>query len=119
LLTAEIKVTGLAGFLIAKMAAAHGRRKPKDWYDIAFVLLYNDHGDPAAAAARVLEVFPDAIGAIRTWVLDLQANFEDAGAQGTEAYVAQITTDHPDLDATTAAADAQLAVEAFTERLLG
>jgi hypothetical protein len=36
---AEINVTGLAGFLLAKMAAAHGRLKAKDWYDIAFVLL--------------------------------------------------------------------------------
>lgn len=32
---AEINVAGLAGFLLAKVAAAHGRRKPKDWYDIA------------------------------------------------------------------------------------
>jgi hypothetical protein len=33
--TAEINVTGLAGFLLAKAAAARSRRKPKDWYDIA------------------------------------------------------------------------------------
>lgn len=115
---AEINVTGLAGFLLAKMAAAHGRRKAKDWYDIAFVLLNNDHGGPSAAAARVLEVFRPAIPAIRTQVLDLQANFTDADAQGTVAYVNQITLDHPDLDKDVAAADAQLAVAAFTEQLL-
>ena len=40
---AEIYVTGLAGFLHAKTAAAYSR-KPKDWYDIAYVLLNNDHG---------------------------------------------------------------------------
>jgi hypothetical protein len=118
---AEINVTGLAGFLLAKMAAAHGRHKPKDWYDIAFVLLHNDHGDgdPAAATARVREVFPETIGAIRTLVLDLQGNFADSHALGTIAYVDQITLDHPELDRVTAAADAQLAVTAFTERLLG
>lgn len=115
---AEINVTGLAGFLLAKMAAARGRGKPKDWYDIAFVLLHNDDRDPATAAARVLEVFPEAIGAIRTLVLDLRANFEDAHAQGTAAYVDQIVVDHPELDPTVAAADAQLAIEAFTGRLL-
>jgi hypothetical protein len=115
---AEINVTGLAGFLLAKMAAAKGRRKPKDWYDIAFVLLHNDYGNPDAAAARVREVFPEAIDAIRTLVLDLQGNFAEADAQGTEAYVKQITDNHPDLDPTTAAADAQLAVEAFTTTLL-
>jgi hypothetical protein len=115
---AEITVTGLAGFLLAKMAAAHGRRKPKDWYDVAFVLLHNDYGDPSAAAARVREVFPDAIGAIRTLVLDLQSNFADGDAQGTVAYVDQIMLNHPDLDPTTAAADAQLAVAASTASLL-
>ncbi|MGI8873550.1 MAG: hypothetical protein ACR2KP_04345, partial [Egibacteraceae bacterium] len=45
-LTAEINVTGLAGFLLAKAAAARSRRKAKDWYDIAFVLLHNDRGGP-------------------------------------------------------------------------
>lgn len=34
-------VAGLAGFLLAK-AAAFSRRKTKDWYDIAFVLLHHD-----------------------------------------------------------------------------
>jgi hypothetical protein len=117
---AEINVTGLAGFLLAKMAAAHGRHKPKDWYDIAFVLLHNDScgGDPVAATARVREAFPHAIYTIRTLILDLQANFADSDALGTIAYVNQITLDHPELDPMTAAADAQLAVEAFTAGLL-
>ena len=55
--TAEINVTGIAGFLLAKCAAAHSRRKPKDWYDIAYVLLHNDAGGPGAAAAVVLNKF--------------------------------------------------------------
>ncbi|MHB1710614.1 MAG: hypothetical protein ACYCV7_04320 [Acidimicrobiales bacterium] len=42
----DVNVTGLAGFLLAKVAAAYGRRKEKDWYDIAFVLLHNDFGGP-------------------------------------------------------------------------
>lgn len=33
---AAVNVSGLAGFLLAKAAAAHSRRKPKDWYDIAY-----------------------------------------------------------------------------------
>jgi hypothetical protein len=116
---AEIYVTGLAGFLLAKMAAAHGRRKAKDWYDIAFVLLNNDHGNPSAAATRVTQVFgPSTINAIRTQIIDLQANFADADAHGTVGYVNQITVDHPDLDRDVAAADAQLAVAAFTDDLI-
>lgn len=42
--TVSIKVTGLAGFLLAKTAAAYSRRKTKDWYDLAFVILHNDAG---------------------------------------------------------------------------
>ena len=33
----EVNVAGVAGFLLAKSAAAYSRRKEKDWYDIAFV----------------------------------------------------------------------------------
>ena len=51
--TAEINVTGLDGFLLAKCAAAHVRRKPKDRYDSAYVLLQNDAGGVAAAAEAV------------------------------------------------------------------
>jgi len=115
---AQVNVTGLAGFLLAKLAAAHGRHKPKDYYDIAFVLLHNDHGDAHAAAERVLELFGRPTGAVRTQLLDLRANFAESSAQGTTAYVEQFTLDHPDVDPVVAAADAQLAVAAFAEDLL-
>ena len=116
---AEINVTGLAGFLLAKAFAAHGRHKPKDWYDIAFVLLHNDHGDALAAADRVLNVFDPLPRSVHTPLIDLQAQFMDASAPGTAAYLDQITVDHPAVDPVMAAADAQLAVAAFTSRLLG
>jgi len=114
----DINVTGLAGFLLAKLAAAHGRRKPKDWYDIAFVLLHNDYGDAFAAAARVRDVFGASIGALHTQLLDLRANFDGSSAQGSAAYVDQFTVDHPEVDSTVAGADAQVAVRAFTDLLL-
>ena len=71
------------------------RRKPKDWYDIALVLLNNEYGDALAAAGRVREVLGDPTGTIRTQLQDLQANLADSSAQGTSAYVNQITSDHP------------------------
>lgn len=54
LLTVDVNVSSLAGFLLAKLAAARSRRLAKDWYDIAFVLLHNDRGGavPAADAVR-------------------------------------------------------------------
>jgi hypothetical protein len=90
----------------------------RTYYDIAFVLLHNDHGDAHAAAARVLEVFGQPTGAALTQLPDLQANFAQSSAQGTTAYVEQFTVDHPEVDPVVAAADAQLAVAAFTEDLL-
>jgi hypothetical protein len=116
---AEVQVTGLAGFLLAKCAAAFSRRKRKDWYDLAFVLLHNDHGGPDAAAARVLDLFRDDLRALRTSLDDLQANFADPRAQGPEAYADQMLVDHPDLDAATLRADAVLAIGAFCGALRG
>jgi hypothetical protein len=114
LLTAEVNVSGLAGFLLAKVAAAHSRRKRKDWYDIAFVLLHNDNGGPEEAAAAVLKRFESELnGSIRTAIEDLRANFATLTAQGPVAYADQILLDHPDLDRPTVIADAVTAVESF------
>ena len=85
----EVNVTGLAGFLLAKVAAAHGRRKAKDWYDIAFVLLHNDAGGPQAAVQLVLDTFGADLGGLTTALQDLAANFSDPRAQGPTAYAEQ------------------------------
>ena len=113
----EVNVAGLAGFLLAKSAAAHSRRKPKDWYDIAFVLLHNDTGGPDDAAQAVLDCFGPELPAVRTALDDLLANFAAPGSQGPEAYAEQMMIDHPDLDRATLVADAVIAVETFHRRL--
>jgi hypothetical protein len=119
-LTVEVNVTGLAGFLLAKAAAARGRRKPKDWYDIAFVLLHNDEGGPIEAADAVRARFSDdLVGAVRTALDDLFANFSRPSDQGPTAYAEQMQLDHPELDSATLAADAVLAVSRFHQRLFG
>lgn len=114
---AQINVTGLAGFLMAKIAAARSRRKPKDWYDIAFVLLNNDYGDVYEAARLVKQTFGAEVNSLSSAITDLRANFEGPNAQGTTAYVTQITQDHPHLDPATAAADCQLAIQIFCDLL--
>ena len=114
----EINVTGTAGFLLAKTAAARSRRKPKDWYDIAFVLLHNDLGGPEEAARLVHECFGVAISAeMRTAIDDLHANFANPSTQGPRAYASQILLDHPDLDEAQILADAVIAVDAFVVAL--
>jgi hypothetical protein len=115
---AEINVTGLAGFLMAKTAAARSRRKPKDWYDVAFVLLHNDYGDASKAAAHVERTFGAEVSSLASAIKDLRANFDGPGTQGTRAYVDQIVLDQPELRPAMAAADGQLAVQTFCDLLL-
>lgn len=118
--TADVNVTGLAGFLLAKAAAARERRLPKDWYDMAFVLLNNDAGGPAAAAAVVRERFGKELGGrVRIAMDDLLANFANPTDQGPRAFVEQMVADHPDADREQLATDAILAVREFHEALFG
>ncbi len=117
---AEVNVTGLAGFLLAKAAAARARRSAKDWYDVAFVLLHNDAGGPTAAAAAVRARFGrELVGSIRTALDDLAANFQSASAQGPQAYSSQVLLDHPELDEATVLADAVVAIGEFSHALFG
>ena len=109
----EVNFAGLAGFLLAKCAAARSRRIPKDWYDIAFVLLHNEVGGPEAASSVVLAKFGDELEGVRTALDDLVANFCDKHAQGAQAYSEQMLIDHPSLDRTTLIADAIVSVNAF------
>jgi len=113
----EVNVTGLAGFLLAKCAAARSRRKTKDWYDIAFVLAHNDAGGPTEAAELVLKYFGEELNVVRSSIDDLKANFAEPSAQGSIAYQAQMMIDHPDLDATTLRADAVVNVNTFINAL--
>lgn len=120
-ITAELNVTGLAGFLLAKTAAAHGRHKAKDYYDIAFVLLHHDEVFDETGLLDTADVVLRRLGVpveLRTAIEDLAANFSDDRAQGAEAYVEQLLINNPELDAATAATDARLAVGAFTRTLL-
>lgn len=50
--TFEFRVTGVLGFLVAKIGALVSRDKPKDAYDIVW-LIENYEGGPAGAAAAV------------------------------------------------------------------
>src|SRR5690606_28127789 len=113
----EINITSVAGFLLAKSAAAHSRRKPKDWYDIAYVLLHNDAGGVDAATGAVVARFGDQLGSIRTALDDLRDNFADIGSQGPRAYADEMLVNHPDLDHRALLADAVTAVSEFHHAL--
>ena len=116
-LKVEVRFCGLAGFLLAKSVAAQRRRLPKDWYDIAFVLLHNDAGGPAEAAREVRRRFSADLTAVGSAIEDLSANFADAQAQGALAYADQMAIDHPEIERVTALADAVTAVSEFCDGL--
>jgi hypothetical protein len=114
----QIRVATLPAYLLAKVHAAHGRTLEKDWYDIAYVLLHNDDGGPAAAARRVVERFGDElVGQTATALGELSANFVDARAQGSLAYASTMYGLHSELDQDVLANDAVAAVEAFVAAL--
>jgi hypothetical protein len=109
-----VNVTGVAGFLLAKTAAARERRLSKDWYDIAFVLLRNDAGGPQDAARVMIEHFQsDLVGSIKTAIDELAANFDAPDAQGSVAYASQMVADYPDHDEAQLRTHAMLAVTTF------
>ena len=109
----EVNYASLAGFILAKTAAAFSRRSSKDWYDIAFVLQYNDLGGPVAAAKLVKDRFGHRVNGIQTALRDLWANFADQNAQGSQAYARQMRGVHSTLDSTDLAIQATSAVETF------
>jgi len=117
--TVEVNVAGIAGLLLAKVAAARSRRAAKDWYDIAFVLLHNDLGGPRAAAQAVRARFAGELnGPIHSALEDLRANFDSERDQGASAYAEQMRADNPGLDFATFAGDAVIAVRIFHEHLI-
>lgn len=113
----EINVTSVGGFLLAKAAAAQSRRKTKDWYDIAFVLLHNDFGGVEGASETVLKRFQDKLASMKIVFDDLVGNFENPECQGPRAYAEQMLMDHPEEDQATLKADAVLAVKKFYSTL--
>ena len=116
--TVDLRVAGLAGYLLAKTHAAHGRRATKDWYDIAYVHIYNDDGGPAAAARQLLERFgPDLVGQTRTALDDLSANFTDPSSQGAEAFAEIMLGLYPESDWDVLVNDAAAAAAAFVAAL--
>jgi hypothetical protein len=116
--TVAVRVARLAGYLLAKIHAAYGRRAPKDWYDIAFVLLHTP-GGPTAAGAAVGELLASQRASATGSALDdLAANFADESAQGPTAFAEAMLRLYPELDWDTLTADAVTAVSMFL-RLLG
>ena len=114
----KLRVATLPAYLLAKTHAACGRSLPKDWYDLAYVLIHNDEGGPVPAAQRVRDRFgEELVGSTATALKELRANFADARAQGSLAYATTMCGLYPDLDNAVLANDAVAAVTDFMAEL--
>ena len=112
----DVRVATLPAYLLAKTHAAYGRAAEKDWYDLAYVVLHNNEGGPARAAARVRDVFAaDLVGQTATALGELAANFMDSAAQGSAAYARTMSGLYPELDADVLAEDAVTAIALFID----
>jgi hypothetical protein len=107
-----IRFASLGGYVLSKAAAAFGRALDKDFYDLAFVLLHNREGGPAAAArgaysalpSEPLMDYPRVFGA----VLDV---FADPGGPAARAYGEQRARDGVGVDVDVLAQDAVAAAQ--------
>lgn len=86
IVTVNARVAGLCGYLLAKAVAVRERGMEKDYYDFAYVLLYNRLGGPAPAAEAMKRgTLADRLEGLKTvWreVVDRFSAPDSIGAAG-------------------------------------
>jgi hypothetical protein len=102
-----VRFASLGGYVLSKAAAAFNRRLDKDFYDLAFVLLHNREGSPAAAGRAAYSAIPgeplmDYPRALRA-VLDM---FADPVGPAARAYAEERARDGVAVSADVLAQDA-------------
>ena len=116
----EARFAGLAGYVLTKCASALARQKQKDFYDLAYVVLYNRSGGPAAAleAARHPRLAGHVAG-MTTKLREIRERFRAPDSPATRAFVELHEIASPGGDRAQLAQDAIAAVSLFTTGLLG
>lgn len=79
------RVSGIVGFLVAKVGALHGRTKPKDAYDIVWLIEAWPEG-PAGAAAAVRQSAAYDRDDVHASLSRLADDFADADRFGPRSY---------------------------------
>jgi hypothetical protein len=114
----RVRIAALAGYLLSKAAAARTRGADKDYYDLAYVLLHNHAGGPAAAAAVInASKLRTALPGMSSIFIELRERFRNDGAVGPRAFAQESLKVTPDADAKLLAADAAAAVNEFCSAL--
>jgi len=113
-----VRIAGLGGYLLAKATALRNRSKDKDYYDFAYVLLYNREGGPAQAAKFLRQGrLASRLASLNTLWREILDRFADPGRDGAMAYARQAKLAHPDSDVVVLRQDAVAAVTDFIEAL--
>jgi hypothetical protein len=104
--------------LLSKCVAVRTRGLEKDYYDFAYVLLYNRAGGPEAAAAQLREgELSDALPGLRSTFVEVRERYARPGDIGPTSYAEQALQVDPELDQATLRADAVDAIERFFHAL--
>jgi hypothetical protein len=114
----DVRVAGLCGYLLAKACAARDRGLPKDYYDLAYVLLFNRLGGPIEAA-KALRVggWPERVRSIKSVWREVADRFGGVDRVGPQGYAAQYLMSVPDADQALLLQEAVAAVTEFIEEL--
>lgn len=114
-----VKYAGLGGYVLAKVASARHRAADKDYYDLAYVLLFNDQGGAAGAVAAIKanDALRARAEAMRSDLLEVKFRFDSDRAVGAKAYASESLKVTPEEDGALLAADATAAVSDFIAAL--
>jgi hypothetical protein len=116
--TVMAKYAGLEGYLMAKAFAVRHRGLDRDFYDLAFVLLYNRAGGPAQAAELLGHgKFAADVSAARSVFREVEARFDNVNDFGPRSYANQALQVEPEADGARLRQDAVAAVAEFITAL--
>lgn len=106
-----IPFAGLAGYVMAKAAAATHRGLDRDYFDLAYVLIWNKWGGAVPAALEVAGQLQDDHEAVLTCVRRIAEKYRDIGGVAARALPSGLAAHSSDADEL--AGMAMAAVDAF------
>lgn len=114
----DVRTAGLAGYLASKAFAILGRGFAKDYYDFAYVLLYNTQGGPVEAAEAMNRAeFGPEIRAHPTLLREVGDRYGDTRRVGPQSYAREAFTANPEREDSRLREDAVSAVSDFLSAL--
>lgn len=118
IVTVKARVAGLCGYLLAKAVAVRERGMEKDYYDFAYVLIYNRLGGPAQAADALKKgKLADRLKVMITVWREMADRFGAPDRIGAAGYASQVLLADPTAESAQLRQDAVAAVLDFIAAL--